>query len=75
MAIHEVIQLRTAGREPEALALTRRMIAANPQGASAPMLRTFDPPPATPVPLPFATPTPLLTPRGLATPRPLGVPR
>lgn len=75
VAIHEVIQLRTAGREKEALALTRRMLAANPQGAAAPMLRTFDPPPATPAPLPFATPTPLASPRGLATPRGLVTPR
>jgi len=53
--IHEIIQLRAAKRGDEALALTRKLIAANPRASFVPMLRTFDPPPATPVP---ATPAP-----------------
>ncbi len=56
VAIHEIIQLRTAKREPEAVALTREIIAANPQAPSVPMLRTFDPPPATPPPAPKSQP-------------------
>jgi len=53
-AIHEIIQLRGSKRGEEALALTRKLIAANPRASFSPMLRTFDPPPATPVPIPAA---------------------
>jgi uncharacterized protein (TIGR03790 family) len=44
VAIHEIIQLRATQHEAEATALMRKIIAANPQGASVPMLRTFEPP-------------------------------
>lgn len=50
VAIHEIRQLRTAKREPEALALAKKIIAQNPQSPSVPMLRTLEPPPATPAP-------------------------
>jgi hypothetical protein len=54
VAIHEIGQLRAAKREPEALALARKMAAASPLAPSAAVLRAFEPPPATPSPPPAA---------------------
>lgn len=47
VAIHEIIQLRNAQRPAEAVALARKIIAANPQSPSVAVLRIFDPQPAT----------------------------
>ena len=55
VAIHEILQLQAAGRENEAKALSRSMIAANSHSASVDLLRALtesriQSPPPVPVP-------------------------
>jgi hypothetical protein len=58
VAVHEIIQLKNAGRELEAKALARKMIALVPASPAVDLLRWLtEPPPPPPTPAP-ATPAP-----------------
>jgi uncharacterized protein (TIGR03790 family) len=48
VALHELTQLRLANRHAEAVALARKLVAANPRAIFLPLLRAFDPPPSPP---------------------------
>jgi hypothetical protein len=45
VAIHEIFQLRSAGREADAVALARKMIATYPKSAAVQVFQLFDKPP------------------------------
>lgn len=57
VAIHEMIQLRAAGREAEVKSLADKMIAAVPNSPAVDLLRALALPPLPP-PLPAAAPAP-----------------
>jgi len=56
-AVHEILQLQNAGRDADATALARGMIAANPHSPAVDLLRALTesriPSPATPTPVPI----------------------
>lgn len=56
VAVHEIIQLRAAGREGDARALARKMIAAVPGSPAVDLLRGLAEPPPPVTPAPAATP-------------------